>query len=89
MGKQDANMWKGRLGNPLRELPFCRGCLAALGRRYAYFEAGDTVKPRQLLSSLLSQLHEKSKRTREMGYASSVCDSIPDFLVQLQCGCLL
>lgn len=53
-----------------------------LGRQHAYCEVGDTTKPKQLVSSILSQLHA-AKRKRASGYAGSTADNAADFVNEL------
>ncbi len=60
-----------------------RECLSRLGRQHAYFALGETTKPKQLFSSVLTQL-QGAKRTREGGYVGRSCgDSVAEFATEL------
>eukprot|EP00200_Dunaliella_tertiolecta_P008688 CAMPEP_0202374548 /NCGR_PEP_ID=MMETSP1127-20130417/5357_1 /ASSEMBLY_ACC=CAM_ASM_000462 /TAXON_ID=3047 /ORGANISM="Dunaliella tertiolecta, Strain CCMP1320" /LENGTH=357 /DNA_ID=CAMNT_0048971733 /DNA_START=47 /DNA_END=1117 /DNA_ORIENTATION=+ len=63
-----------------------RDCVQSMGRHHAYFEVGNTSKPRHLFSSVLSQLH-RFKRKRDKGYAGVVCDSPTEFMVEVAKAC--
>jgi hypothetical protein len=56
--------------------------MRSLKRQHAYFEVGSTTKPRQLFSSVLSQLHAL-KRNQDKAYAGQACDTITDFMVEV------
>jgi len=64
-----------------------RHCLSAMGRQHAYFDVGNTTKPKQLFSSVLSQLHGL-KRKHDRAYAGVLCDSSTDFMVEVASACV-
>lgn len=79
--------WAGIRCSPCLTPDQCRNCVASLRRQHAYFEVGHTTKPRQLFSSVLSQLLAQ-KREHDRGYAGLSCDSITDFMVEVASECV-
>jgi hypothetical protein len=64
----------------------CRDVLQRLRRRHAYVQCAETLRPRQLLQSVLSQLYGH-KRKKAEGWAPLAVSGVCDFMLQLPSGC--
>lgn len=63
-------------------MPHHRDCIGALGRRHAYVQCTESMKPKQLLSSIYTQLHGYKRKAGE-GYAGLAMDCMVSFIKEL------
>jgi len=59
-----------------------RECLSLLGKRHAYVQCTETMKPKQLLCNIYTQLYGY-KRKKNEGYAGLTVESLADLFRSL------